>query len=128
MRIRGENEYCNDIIRDEPNKFCVRVADWSNIAELYNDYWPATPLTSSLAASKASSTVTSSLAPGYPALSKSDRSSNNFLSDNANTLADFFIAGKKIEKHNRLSGSKSYRIAQRHVVLQNHMFDLKIVN
>jgi len=124
MRIRGENEYCNDIIRDVPNQYCVRVADWSNIAELYNDYG----LTTSLATPKASSTVTSNLSPGYPALLNSDRTSNNFLSDNANTLADFFIAGKKIKKHNRLSGIKSYRIAQRHVVLQNHMFDLKIVN
>jgi hypothetical protein len=124
MRIRIEKEYCNDIIRVEPDQFCVQVADWSNIAELYNAYRPA----ASLAKSKASSTVITSLTSGYQALSKSDRSRKNFLSGNANTLADFFIAGKKIQKHNRLSGSKSYRIAQRHVDLQNRMFDLKIVN
>jgi hypothetical protein len=120
MRIRDESEYCIGITRFEPKHSCARVSDWTNSTGPYQAY--------TLVSLKASTTVTSNQSPGYPAFLNPDRIKNNFLSSNVNTLAGMFTAGKDIHKQNRRSSIGTYRIAQRHEVFVNRMFDLKIVN
>ena len=106
MRIRDENEYCIGITRVEPKHSCARVSDWKNSTDPYQAY--------RLASLKASTTVTSNQSPGYSAFLNSDRTKNNFLSNNVNTLAGMFTAAKDIHKQNRRSSIGKYRIAQRH--------------
>jgi hypothetical protein len=122
MRIRDESEYCISITRFDPKHSRARVSDWTIITVPYHDY--------RLTSLKASTAVTfnQSQSPGYLAYLNSDQTKNNFLSNNANTLAEMFTAGKKIEKQNRRSGIGRYRITQRNVVFENRMFDLNIVN
>jgi hypothetical protein len=120
MRIRDESEYCISITRFDPKHSRARVSDWTIITVPYHDY--------RLTSFKTTSTVSANRSPGYPGFSNSDRTKNNFLSNNANTLAEMFTAGKKIEKQNRRSGIGPYRITQRNVVFENRMFDLNIVN
>jgi len=120
MRVRGENEYCIGITRDEAKQSCARVSVWTIITVPYNDY--------RLTSFKTSSTVSPNRSPGYPAFLNSDRTKNNILSSNANTLAEMFTTRNNLHKQNRRSGIGSYRTAQRHVVFENRMFDLKIVN
>ncbi len=120
MRIRDENEYCIGITRVEPKHSCARVSDWTNSTDPYQAY--------RLVSLKASTTVTSNQSPGYPACFNSDRTKNNILSNKANTLAEMFTTRNNLHKQNRRSGIGKYRIAQRHEVFVNRMFDLKIVN
>ena len=110
MRVRGENEYCIGITRDEAKQSCARVSVWTIITVPYNDY--------RLTSFKTSSTVSPNRSPGYPAFLNSDRTKNNFVSNNANTLAEMFTAGNKIQKQNRRLGIGRYRITQRNVVFK----------
>ena len=120
MRIRGENEYCIGITRDEAKQSCARVSRWTDSIDPHQEY--------RLSISKTSFTVMPNQSTGYPAFSNSDRTKNNFLSDTANSLAGMFTAGKNSHRQNRCSGIAAYRIAQRHVVFQNRMSDLQLVN
>jgi hypothetical protein len=121
MHIRGENKYCIGITGDEAKQSCARVSSWTETTDPHQVCYR-------LSISKTTFTVTPNQYPGYPAFSNSDRTKNNFLSDTANTLAGMFTAGKNSHRQNRCSGIAAYRIAQRHVVFQNRMFDLQIVN
>ena len=120
MRISGEKEYCIGITQGEAKQYCARVTEWAR----FNVPYHAARLT----ASKAPSSVTPNQSPGRQALLNSDRIIKNFLSSNVNPLTGLFTAGKKIEKQNRRSVIGRFRITQRNVVFQNHIFDLKIVN
>ena len=120
MRIRDESEYCISITRFDPKHSRARVSDWTIITVPYHDY--------RLTSFKKPSTVSPNRSPGYPAFLNSDRTKNNILSSNANTLAEMFTTRNNLHKQNRRSGIGSYRTAQRHVVFENRMFDLKIVN
>jgi hypothetical protein len=88
MRIRDEDEYCIGITREE-NHCCARVSDWTDITGPYVAY--------RLISFKTSTAVTANQSPGYPAFLNSHRTRNNFFSDNANTLAEMFTAGKNIQ-------------------------------
>ena len=120
MRIRGENEYCIGITVNEVKHSCARVSRTTDSTDAHQLY--------RLSIFKTCSTDTANQSPGYPAFLNSFRTKNNFLSDTASTLAGMFTAGKNSHRQNRYSSIRAYRIAQRHVDFENHMFDLKIVN
>jgi len=122
MRIRDESEYCISITRFDPKNPRAGVSDRAYITDLYQAYRP-TSLKISIAV-----TPNQSQSPGYPALLNPVPTKNNFLSNDADSLAGMFFAEKEIHKKNCRSSSAAYSIAQRHEVFENRMFHLKIVN
>ena len=120
MRIRDESECCISITRFEPKPICARVFNWPNSTDPYQVYKPTSL--------KASTKVNFSQSPGNPVFLNPDRTKNNFLSTNVKSLAGMFTAGKEIHKQNSRSSSGTFSIAQRHVVFENSIINLKIVN
>ena len=122
MRLRGENEYCIAITRDEAKQSCMRVSEWAIISAPYQAYW----LSSSTLFSTATATVKQSSSD--ISTSSSYRTNHNFLSGITNTLPDMFVAMKKVVQASWLSAIGSYRVTQGYVVFRSHVFHIQIVN
>ena len=107
MRIRGENENCIGITRDEAKPSCAQISKRNSSSVSFQAETPDS-YKSSITAEVEQSLI-------YTDLLYSDRNKIIFLPDSASLLAGIFTTRKKLYQHSRQSGYRSYRITQRNV-------------